>query len=387
MKHQKETNCIHTDKHYQGVNTPIFVSSANEYIGYDENIYPRYFNTENQQVVVEKLCKLEGAEDGLILSSGMAAISTSLFAFLRQGDHVILSGQVYGGTYKLVVEEFEKYGIAYDFITDSSVEAFRENIRPETKVIYTEIPSNPLMSIVDLRQIATLAREHKLISMVDNTFATPINQNPIALGIDIVIHSGTKYLGGHSDLCFGAVLSSEKLMQEIRNSATNYGGSLNPLDCYLIERSLKTLAVRVEKHNQNALELATFLEQEALVTQVYYPGLAMHPGHAVAARQMPGGFGGMLAFELDESVSVEAFLRALQLIRPTLSLGGVESIICQPSLTSHVKMSAEQRQKLGISDQLLRLSVGIEHLGDLKEDIMQALKKAVRVTNEDSVKA
>jgi cystathionine beta-lyase len=385
MKHQKETHCIHTDKYYQGVNTPVFVSSANAYIGYDENIYPRYFNTENQQVVVEKLCKLEGAEDGLIFSSGMAAISTSLFAFLRQGDHVLLSGQVYGGTYKLVEEEFEKYGIAYDFITDSSTEAFQQNIRPETKVIYTETPSNPLMSIVDLEQIAKLAGEHKLITMVDNTFATPINQNPIALSIDIVIHSGTKYLGGHSDLCFGAVLSSGKLMQKIRNSATNYGGSLNPLDCYLIERSLKTLAVRVEKHNRNAMELADFLNQEALVTKVHYPGLAEHPGHAVAASQMSNGFGGMLAFELDESVSVEGFLRALQLIRPTLSLGGVESIICQPSLTSHVKMSAEQRQKLGISDQLLRLSVGIEHLNDLKEDIVQALKKAVPATSKNSV--
>jgi len=180
MKHQKETHCIHTNKHYQGVNTPVFVSSANAYMGYEENIYPRYFNTENQQVVVEKLCELEGAEDGLIFSSGMAAISTSLFAFLRQGDHVLLSGQVYGGTYKLVVEEFEKYGIAYDFITDSHTEAFRQKIRPETKVIYTETPSNPLMSIVDLQQIAKLANEHKLITMVDNTFATPINQNPIA---------------------------------------------------------------------------------------------------------------------------------------------------------------------------------------------------------------
>lgn len=389
MKHQKETNCIHTDKHYQGVNTPVFVSSANEYIGYEENIYPRYFNTENQQVVVEKLCKLEGAEDGLILSSGMAAISTSLFAFLRQGDHVLLSGQVYGGTYKLVVEEFEKYGIAYDFITDSSVEAFREKIRPETKVIYTETPSNPLMSIVDLEQIADLAKEQQLISMVDNTFATPINQNPIALGIDVVIHSGTKYLGGHSDLCFGAVLSSGKLMQKIRNSATNYGGSLNPLDCYLIERSLKTLAVRVEKHNRNAMELAVFLQQNGLVTKVYYPGLVEHTGYAVAARQMHRGFGGMLAFELSESLSVEAFLQALQLIRPTLSLGGVESIICQPSLTSHVKMSAAQRQKLEISDQLLRLSVGIEHPGDLKEDIIRALNKAKaeRLTSANSVEA
>lgn len=253
MKYQKETNCIHNNKQYQGVNTPIYTSSANAYIGYDENVYPRYFNAENQQVVVEKLCKLEGAEDGLIFSSGMAAISTSLFAFLRQGDHVLLSGQVYGGTYKLVVEEFEKYGIAYDFVTESSTDAFRQKIRPETKVIYTESPSNPLMSIVDLQQIADLAKENNLISMVDNTFATPINQNPIALGMDIVIHSGTKYLGGHSDLCFGAVLSSTKLMQKIMNSATNYGGSLNPLDCYLIERSLKTLAVRVEKHNQNAM--------------------------------------------------------------------------------------------------------------------------------------
>jgi cystathionine beta-lyase len=386
MKHQKETQCVHADKHYQGVNTPVFVSSANAYIGYDENVYPRYFNTENQHEVVEKLCKLEQAEDGLIFGSGMAAISTSLFAFLKQGDHVLLSGQVYGGTYKLVVEEFENYGIAYDFVNESNPAAFREKIRSETRLIYTESPSNPLMSIVDLQQIADLAKEKGLITMVDNTFATPINQNPITLGIDLVIHSGTKYLGGHSDLCFGAVLSSEKLMQKIRNSATNYGGSLNPLDCYLIERSLKTLAVRVEKHNQNAIDLAEFLQQEEKITQVYYPGLPDHPGFEAASRQMKGGFGGMLAFELSESLSVDAFLQSLQLIRPTLSLGGVESIICQPSLTSHVKMSAGQRAKLGIHDNLLRLSVGIENIGDLQSDISQALK-AAQLAAEKAVSA
>jgi cystathionine beta-lyase len=386
VKHQKETNCIHSDKLYQGVNTPVFVSSANAYIGYDENVYPRYFNTENQQVIVEKLCKLEQAEDGLIFSSGMAAISTSLFSFLSKGDHILLSGQVYGGTYKLVVEEFERYGIAYDFVNDSSADAFREKIRPETKVIYTESPSNPLMSIVDLRQVADLAREHNLVSMVDNTFATPINQNPIALGIDIVIHSGTKYLGGHSDLCFGASLSSAMLMQKIRSSATNYGGSLNPLDCYLIERSLKTLAVRVEKHNQNAMDLARYLQQEDIITKVHYPGLPDHPGHKVAARQMIGGYGGMLAFELREDVDVALFLQSLQLIRPTLSLGGVESIICQPTLTSHAKMSAEQRAKLGIHDKLLRLSVGIENIVDLKTDISQALK-AAELTSENAKSA
>ncbi len=369
----KATNCIHTESNYQGVNTPIFTSTANKYRGYDETVYPRYFNSENQKVIVEKLVKLEDGEDGLIFSSGMAAISTALLSQLESGDHVIFTSELYGGSHKLIVEEFKKFGISYDFVSGNDMANIRSKINDNTKVIYTETPSNPLLSVVDLKSIAEIAKENQLITIVDNTFATPINQNPISLGIDVVVHSGTKYLGGHSDLCFGAVVTSKELKKTVMKSALNFGGSLNGLDCYLIERSLKTLAVRVEKQNANAQKLTEYLADHSKVKKVYYPGLQNHPGHKVAKEQMPGGFGGMFAFELKDANQTERFLDQLTLIQPAVSLGGVETIICQPSKTSHVKMPEEERIKLGITDGLLRVSTGIEGPQDLISDLDQAL--------------
>lgn len=374
MSFQKSTDCIHSDQNYQGVNTPIFPSTANQYIGYDEVVYPRYFNTDNQKLIAEKLAKLEKAEAGMIFSSGMAAISTALLSHLKSGDHVIVSSEIYGGTHKLIVEEFEKFGVSYDFIFGDSTDDFESAIRKNTRVIYTETPSNPLLSIVDLASVAAIAKKHNLVSIVDNTFATPMNQNPISLGIDIVAHSGTKYLGGHSDLCFGAVACSEKSLKKLMKSALNFGGSLNALDCYLIERSLKTLAVRVEKQNKNAQKIAEFLAENPRVKNVYYPGLKDHPGHAIAKAQMPGGFGGMLSFELADKSKISDFLTRLHLIKAAVSLGGVETIICQPSQTSHAKMPEADRLKIGVTDELLRLSVGIEDSGDLINDIEAALK-------------
>ncbi len=379
MASHKETICVHHHRDDQGVNTPIYVSSSNKYIGYDENIYPRYFNTENQAVIVQKLCELEKTEAGLIFSSGMAAISTTLLSLLKPNDHILLSREIYGGTHKLALEEFSKFGIEYDFVSNQEIESLENKIKPNTRLIYTETPSNPLLSVIDLKMIAEFAQARQLISVVDNTFATPINQRPIELGIDVVLHSGTKYLGGHSDLCFGAMLSSQAIQQRVYQSALSFGGSLNALDCYLIERSLKTLAVRVDKHNQNALQIAEFLNQQGEVAQVFYPGLSAHPGHEVAKAQMNGAYGGMLAFELTQPDKTEAFLRSLQLITPSLSLGGVETIICQPSKTSHIKVPEADRLKLGITDGLLRLSVGIEHAEDLMHDLKVALEKAVRL--------
>lgn len=373
---KKETKCVHSLRDDQGANTPIFPSTSNKYIDYEENVYPRYFNTPNQHVIVEKLSSLEGAEDGLIFSSGMAAISTTIFSLLESGDHVILSNEIYGGTYKLVVEEFNKFGIEFDFIMDNSMSSYRSKIKSNTKVIYTETPSNPLLTVIDLNEIGRLAKEHQLISIVDNTFATPINQNPIDYGIDVVIHSGTKYLGGHSDLCFGAVLTSKILKEQILQSSLNFGGSLNALDCYLIERSIKTLSVRVNKHNSNGQEIAEYLKKSEAVSKVYYPGLSDHHNHDLAKRQTKNGFGGMLSFELENPESTNSFLKNLSLIVPSLSLGGVETIICQPSKTSHLKMVESERLKLGITDQLLRLSVGIEDINDIISDIKQALKKS-----------
>ncbi|MFY0687846.1 MAG: PLP-dependent transferase [Cyclobacteriaceae bacterium] len=367
---KESTICVHTHHQEQGVNTPIDPSSANKYIGYEGNIYPRYFNTRNQEVVVEKLCQLERSEAGLIFSSGMASITTALLAVLKSGDHILLSAEIYGGTHNLILQEFEQYGIAFDFVSGGD---FESAVKPNTKVIYTETPSNPLLKIVDLKAIADFAKAHNLISVVDNTFASPINQRPIDFGIDVVVHSGTKYLGGHSDLCYGAVLTNSALREKVFQKAINLGGSLNALDSYLIERSLKTLALRVEKQNENALKIAKFLDEHNSVKEVFYPGLGTHEDHEIAKKQMHGGFGGMLSFELKDAFKTDAFLSALDLITPALSLGGVETIICQPTKTSHLKMPEAERLKQGITDGLLRLSVGIENVEDLTHDLNRAI--------------
>lgn len=374
IMYRKGTNCVHNQKQYQGVNTPVFTSTANRYIGYDEILYPRNFNTENQKAIVDKLCRLEQGEAGMIFSSGTAAISTVLFSFLKSGDHALFSQEIYGGTVKLIVEEFPKYNIAFDFVSSNDMGDIGSRIKENTKVIYTETPSNPLLSVVDLEAVAAVAKQNNILSVVDNTFATPIIQNPIPLGIDVVIHSGTKYLGGHHDLCFGAIITSQHLKDAIYQSALNFGGSLNGLDCYLIERSLKTLALRVEKQSASAMRVAEALQENPEVLKVYYPGLENHPNHDVAARQMRGGFGGMVSFELKDTPKTMEFLNRLQLIIPALSLGGVETTICQPSRSSHASLTEQERLELGITDGLLRLSVGIESVEDLIRDIETAIK-------------
>jgi cystathionine beta-lyase/cystathionine gamma-synthase len=373
---RKATQCVHSgtrrDPNTRGLNTPIFTSSSFEYLDAVENVYPRYFNTPNQKSIVRKLCELENAEEGLLFSSGMAAISTAILAFLQSGDHVVFQKDIYGGTHHFVTAEFERFGIEYTFVSNHTADIERA-ARKNTKIIYIETPSNPLVLITDIAATASIARAKKAISIIDNTFATPVNQNPLDLGIDIVTHSGTKYLGGHSDLCCGAVLTRKDLAGKIAATAANLGGSLNALTCYLLERSLKTLGIRVEKQNQNARVIAEYLQKDPRIHRVYYPGLENHPAHAVAKNQMKG-FGGMLAFELNSRAPhPEQFLRNLKLITPALSLGGVESIICSPTKTSHEKITAAERAELGITDKLLRLSVGIEDSADLIADLEGAL--------------
>jgi cystathionine beta-lyase len=372
----KNTQCVHSgtmsDRVTRGLNTPIFTSSSFEYMDVPENVYPRYFNTPNQKAVVDKLIALENTEDGLLFSSGMAAISTVIFSIAGQGDHVVMQKDIYGGTHHFATAEFERFGIEFTF-TSNSVEDFEKAIKDNTRLLYIETPSNPLLLITDIEAAAQLAKSKNIFSAIDNTFATPINQNPHDLGIDIVVHSGTKYLGGHSDICCGAVTTTHELIERIHSSAMNFGGSLNATTCQLLERSLKTLGIRVEKQNQNALAIARFLSQHNRVKNVYYPGLEIHPGFEIASKQMRG-FGGMLALELDEDrIDPDRFVRKLGLITPALSLGGVETIICAPAVTSHAKISAAERQELGISDGLFRLSVGIEDVDDLTADIDRAL--------------
>jgi len=295
-----------------------------------------------------------------------------LLAFLHQGDHIVLPKTLYGGTFNFVTEEFPKYGIEFDF-TDGFDEAhFRAKIKSNTKVIYVETPSNPLMLITDLEMISRLAKEHGIVSMIDNTFASPINQTPADFGIDIMIHSATKYMGGHSDICAGAVAASEEHILQIWNLAKNVGGSLSDYTVWLLERSMKTMGIRVKAQNANAKKMAKWLDKHPLVARVYYPGLKTHPDHALAKKQM-NGYTGMLSFELNESIQADEFLEALQLIKPSMSLAGVESTMLSPTKTSHALLSPEERHKQGIADGLIRFSVGIEEKRDLIADIEQAL--------------
>ena len=376
-KNQFETQCVHEgqlkDTLYKGAISPLYMATAYSYEETDR--YPRYFNTPNQVGLAKKIAALEGADEGLIFGSGMAAISTSLLAFLKQGDHVVLQNDLYGGTTNLVVEHFDNYGIEYSFAEGLSVEFFEEKIKENTKVIYIETPSNPLMKIVDLNAIAELAREHQLVSMIDNTFSSPVNQNPIAFGIDIVLHSATKYLGGHSDILAGAVACSSAHMEKIFAVAKSLGGNLSDLSIWLLERSIKTLSIRVKQQNENAMALAQFLEQHPAIRNVHYPGLDAHPDHALAKKQM-NGFTGMMSFELNDTIQRTTFEKSLKIIQPVVSLAGVESTITIPAITSHKLLTAEGKAQQGITDQLVRFSVGIEHLEDLKNDLNQALQIA-----------
>jgi cystathionine beta-lyase len=380
MKHKsKATDCVHAGKMIdpvtKGMVTPIHPSTSFDYVDTEILAYPRYFNTPNQQVVSEKMKTLEHGEDAMILSSGMAAISTVLFGILRKGDHAVFQSDLYGGTYHAILTEMEKFGISYSFVNAESKAQFEEVILPETKLLYIETPSNPLLKITDIKMAVEVAKSRGIVSVIDNTFASPINQNPLDFGIDVVVHSGTKYLGGHSDICCGVIVASKTLMEKFWDTAIHLGGSLNAQTCYLLERSLKTLELRVNRQNENAISLARYLESSEMVLKVNYPGLESHPQHDLAKSQM-NGFGGMLSFELDLGIpEIEKFLKNLQVFHSAMSLGGVDSIISSPSKTSHAKMTADQRKEAGISDKLLRVSVGIEDKEDLKKDIEQALSK------------
>ena len=377
MKKGINTICTHEgelrDETYKGAVSPLYMSTSYAFEDVDIKRYPRYFNTPNQQALCKKVAALEHAEAALIFGSGMAAISTTLLAFLKSGDHIVLQSQLYGGTHNLVVEQFEKYGISYSFTSGMEVADFESEILENTKVIYVETPSNPLLSITDLRGISELAKSRNLISMIDNTFASPVNQNPIDFGIDIVIHSATKYMGGHSDICAGAVAGSEADIERIFQLAKNLGGSLSDYTVWLLERSMKTMGIRVKAQNENAQRLAEFLEGHEDISRVYYPGLSTHPGHELAKTQMHG-FGGMMSFELKASESASAFQKALKLIKSSMSLAGVESTVLSPVQTSHALLTEEERKRQGISEGLIRFSVGIEEAGDLIADLEQALK-------------
>jgi len=374
------TICVHIgeveDKQIKGAVSPIYPSTSYAFDGVDIKRYPRYFNTPNQEFLRKKIAILEHTEDALIFSSGMAAISAALFAFLKKGDHIIIQQVIYGGTFNFIANEFDKFGIEYSFTESDKIEDFNPLIRPNTKVIYIETPSNPLLGITDIQAIAALSKQHQIITMIDNTFASPINQNPFDFGIDIILHSATKYMGGHSDISAGAIAATKEHIDLIWKTAINYGGNLSDQTVWLLERSLKTMNLRVKEQTKNAQIMAEYLEKNPNIDAVYYPGLLSHPQYEIAKKQM-NGFGAMLSFELKNTIDAMNFQRQLRLIKPSMSLAGLESTTVSPVQTTHALLSEVERLERGIKNGLIRFSVGIEETRDLIADIEQAIEKAI----------
>ncbi|MFQ5824385.1 MAG: trans-sulfuration enzyme family protein [bacterium] len=375
-----ETKLIHAGEPepriYGAVSMPIFQSAMFEYAGetsYHDLKYIRLNNTPNHVALHQKLAALENAEAALVTASGMAAISTSLLTVLASGDHVLVQNCLYGGTHDFITKDFASFGISYDFIDGDEPETWKNKLRPSTKAIYVETMTNPLLQVADLKAVVEFAREHGLVSLIDNTFASPINFRPVEWGFDISLHSGTKYLNGHSDIVAGAVIGRADLIEKITHKLNHLGGSLDPHACFLLHRGMKTLAVRMKYQNTSALKIAQSLEQHPAVAKVNYPGLESHPRYQ-RARELFDGFSGMLSFELAGGLeAAERFINytTLPIIAP--SLGGIETLITRPSTTSHSGMSVEDRQRLGITDSLIRVSVGIEATEEIIEDFERAL--------------
>jgi cystathionine beta-lyase len=370
------TICTHSgaieDATFKGSVSPLYMSTSFDFMDVETKRYPRYFNTPNQEYLSKKIAALEHAEAALIFGSGMAAISSTLLTFLKSGDHAVIQNDIYGGTRNFIESHFSNYGIEYSFTKDLSAQSFEDCIQPNTTLIYIETPSNPLLKLVDIFAIAKLAKSRQIITAADNTFATPIVQNPLDLGIDIVMHSATKYFGGHSDISAGAVASSQEIMDKIWDLAKDFGGNLSDYTVWLLERSMKTLGIRVKAQQRNAKRLAKYLQKHNAVKSVFYPGLKSNPYHSLAKIQMKG-FGAMLSFELKDNYDSNTFLKALKLIKPSMSLAGVESTMLLPSKASHSLLSENDRLSQGITDQLIRFSVGIESKKDLIDDIEQAI--------------
>lgn len=338
--------------------------------------YTRYGNPTNTAVETT-IAELEGADAALLFASGMNAITTSILALVKSGDHIVAQRDIYGGTTKFLSAWLPKLGVETTFVDTSDYAQHERAIRPNTKVLYLESPTNPTLRVVDLQRAVAIAREHDLISMIDSTFATPINLRPAEFGIDVVLHSGTKFFAGHSDLICGIAAGRRDLIDKIHETRTTLGGTMDPHAAFLLLRGIKTLAVRVERQNENALRVAEFLSQHSKVRSVNYPFLNGHPQRALAIEQMKGG-GGVLSFEVDGSGDdAQKVSESLRLFTLAPSLGGVESLVCLPVLTSHAMISAEHRAKMGVTDQLIRLSVGIENVDDLIADLDHALAAVV----------
>lgn len=382
MKSQagSSTKAIHAgrlDPRVSGaITTPIFQTSTYEYHGedYHDVGYIRLSNSPNHILLGERLAAMEASEAALATGSGMAAISTTLLTFLSTGDHVLVQDCLYGGTTSLLNTEFPRLGISYTPIPRDDPSAWPDKVRSNTKVVYVESLTNPLVQVADLEAIVAFAREYGLITVIDNTFASPANFRPAELGFDLVMESATKYLNGHTDVCAGVVAGSEAYVTMVKNTLDHLGGVLDAHACFLLERGLKTLPIRVREQNGSAMAIARFLEDHPKVAVVHYPGLASHPDHARATRLFDG-YGAMLSFELREGVeAAEAFLSRVTLPAHAASLGGVESLIVRPAAATHGSVPPEERARSGISDALIRFSIGLEDTKDIIEDLTAALE-------------
>jgi cystathionine beta-lyase/cystathionine gamma-synthase len=358
------------------VSIPIFQSStfATEgEPGYYDLKYIRLNNTPNHIALHQKLAAVENAETALVTASGMAAISTTLLTILSTGDHLLAQDCLYGGTYDFLTEDLPAYGISVDFIDGGAPESWESKRRPNTRAILVETLTNPLLQVGDLKAVVEFAKKNGIVSLIDNTFASPVNFRPAEWGFDLSLHSGTKYLNGHSDIVAGAVIGTSTLVGPIARKLARLGGSLDPHACFLLHRGMKTLGVRMRYQNESALKLAQFLESHPAIIKVHYPGLTSHPGH-IRAGELLDGFGGMMSFEVKGGVKVaDRILENVTLPISAPSLGGVESLITRPAATSHAGVPPEDRRAMGISDSLIRLSVGLEATEDLMEDFEQAL--------------
>lgn len=356
--------------------TPIFQSATYEMqsqADYHDIRYLRLNNTPSQLALHRKLAALEGGEAALVTGSGMAAISAALLTVLGAGGHLIAQSCLYGGTMDILTREFAGLGLSYTLIDATDPSQWRDALRPNTRAIYVESLTNPTLEIADFEAVVAFAREQKLVSLIDSTFASPVNFRPIEHGFDLVLHSCTKYLNGHSDITAGAVIGPADLVEDVRKKLNLLGGTLDPHACFLLERGMKTLALRVKQQNESALAVARLLEGHPAVAQVHYPGLQSHPGHGRASRLFDG-YGGMIAFELHGGrAAAERCIARLRLPVHAVSLGGVESLITMPSLSVHGGLTAAERATAGINDGLLRLSIGIEAKEDLLMDFQQAL--------------
>ena len=354
---------------------PLYQSSTftNPVGSGEEVMYSRYGNNPNQLTLAARYAELEGAEAAIFVASGMAATALAHLAVLRPGDHLLASSWIYGGTRRLFEEEFGRFGIEVSYVQPDQPRQWRRMVRKSTRAIFVETPTNPTMRILDLTPMAQIARDGGFALLVDATFASPVNFRPLEHGADIVITSATKYLNGHSDVIAGAVAGSTSLVEEVTRLMQLWGQAIDPHAAWLVERGMRTLGIRMERHNVNGMAVARWAEGREEFTKVHYPGLPSHPEHALAAQLMEG-FGGMVGLELKGGAkAAERFLRRLKLVTHAPSLAGVESLISEPRLTSHRRLSEEQRGKAGIPDGFLRLSCGIEDAEDIIADLEQAL--------------